>query len=69
MLFFTRNVVIDEKMLDKYENYRDVSQIYNQLRKNYESRLAFDEASNFLERWKQYAKDYVTERGRISSRP
>ena len=48
MFFFTRYVVVDEKVLDKYENYRDVSQIYNQLRKNYESRLAFDEASNFF---------------------
>jgi hypothetical protein len=35
-------------MLDEYGNYQDVSRIYNQLRKNYESKLLFNEASNFF---------------------
>jgi hypothetical protein len=45
--FFSRSVVIDEILMEKFENFGEVSKIYNQLRKNYESRLAFNEASNF----------------------
>ena len=48
MIFITRDVIVDEKMLDKYRNYEEVSKIYNQLRKNYESKLLFNEASNFF---------------------
>jgi uncharacterized protein YjbI with pentapeptide repeats len=49
MIFITRNVIVDEKMLDKENgNYEEVSKIYNQLRKNYESKLLFNEASNFF---------------------
>jgi hypothetical protein len=33
---------------NKNTNYEDVSKIYNQLRKNYESKLLFNEASNFF---------------------
>jgi hypothetical protein len=45
----TRNKIIDEQLLDSnYANYEEVSKIYNQLRKNYESKLLFNEASNFF---------------------
>ena len=45
----TRNKIIDEQLLDSnYANYEEVSKIYNQLRKNYESKLLFSEASNFF---------------------
>jgi uncharacterized protein YjbI with pentapeptide repeats len=47
-IFITRNVIVDEKMLYKNGNYEEVSKIYNQLRKNYESKLLFNEASNFF---------------------
>ena len=44
-----RNKIIDEQLLDSnYANYEEVSKIYNQLRKNYESKLLFNEASNFF---------------------
>ena len=46
-----RNIIVDEKMLGinrNYRNYQEVSKIYNQLRKNYESKLLFNEASNFF---------------------
>ncbi len=43
-----RKIIIDEEFMDKNKNYEDVSKIYNQLRKNYESRLLFNEASNFF---------------------
>ncbi len=35
-------------MLYKNGNYEEVSKIYNQLRKNYESKLLFNVASNFF---------------------
>ncbi|GIU71525.1 MAG: hypothetical protein KatS3mg003_1004 [Candidatus Nitrosocaldaceae archaeon] len=44
----SRKIIIDEEFLDVYKNYEEVSKIYNQLRKNYESRLLFNEASNFF---------------------
>ena len=49
-LFFSRYMIIDEALLGKGKNtnYEDVSKIYNQLRKNYESKLLFNEASNFF---------------------
>jgi hypothetical protein len=52
-LFFPpRYIIIDEALLGKGEgkntNYEEVSKIYNQLRKNYESKLLFNEASNFF---------------------
>jgi hypothetical protein len=43
-----RTTIADEETLDEYRNYQDVSAIYNQLRKNYESKLLFNEASNFF---------------------
>ncbi|AJW71048.1 pentapeptide repeat-containing protein [Nitrosopumilus adriaticus] len=43
-----RKVIINELMLEKNKNYDDVSDIYAQLRKNYETRLRFTEASNFF---------------------
>lgn len=43
-----RNMIIDEKFLSRNRNYFEVSRIYNQLRKNYETELAFNEASNFF---------------------
>ena len=44
-----RNKIIDEQLLySNYANYEEVSKIYNQLRKNYESKLLFNEASNFF---------------------
>lgn len=43
-----REMVIDEVLLEKNKNYEEVSKIYNQLRKNYESKLLFNEASNFF---------------------
>jgi uncharacterized protein YjbI with pentapeptide repeats len=46
--FFQRNIIIDEKILDEGRNYEDVIKIYNQLRKNYESRLLFNDASHFF---------------------
>ena len=45
----TRNKIIDEQLLDSnYANYEEVSKIYNQLRKNYESKLLFNVGSNFF---------------------
>jgi uncharacterized protein YjbI with pentapeptide repeats len=45
----TRNVIIDEVYLARNNNnYEEVSRIYNQLRKNYEARLLFNEASHFF---------------------
>jgi hypothetical protein len=48
--FFPRYMIIDEALLGKSKNttYEEVSKIYNQLRKNYESKLLFNEASNFF---------------------
>jgi hypothetical protein len=48
--FFSRYMIIDEVLLGKSKNtnYEEVSKIYNQLRKNYESKLLFNEASNFF---------------------
>jgi len=44
-----RNKIIDEQLLDNGNtNYEKVSKIYNQLRKNYESKLLFNEASKFF---------------------
>jgi uncharacterized protein YjbI with pentapeptide repeats len=43
-----RDVIIDEEHLEGKNNYGEVSRIYNQLRKNYETRLLFNEASNFF---------------------
>ncbi len=43
-----RNIIVDEEFLDKNHNYEEVSKIYNQLRKNYETRLLFNEASHFF---------------------
>ena len=48
LIFITRLIIVDEKALDKNSNYEEVSKIYNQLRKNYESKLLFNEASNFF---------------------
>jgi hypothetical protein len=44
----TRNIIIDEKLAEEDTSYEDVEKIYNQLRKNYESRLHFNEASHFF---------------------
>ena len=45
----TRNKIIDEQLLSNGNaNYEEVSKIYNQLGKNYESKLLFNEASNFF---------------------
>jgi uncharacterized protein YjbI with pentapeptide repeats len=46
--FVSRNMIIDELFLDKKKNFEEVSKIYNELRKNYEIRLLFNEASNFF---------------------
>ena len=46
--FLQRNIIIDEIILDESRNYEDVIKIYNQLRKNYESRLLFNDASHFF---------------------
>lgn len=46
--FINRTTIVDEETLDEYANYQDVSRIYNQLRKNYESKLLFNEASRFF---------------------
>lgn len=46
--FLKRNIVIDELLLEQNTNYEDVSKIYYGLRKNYESRLLFNEASPFF---------------------
>lgn len=47
-LLISRSIIVDEVFIDKSRNYEEVSRIYNQLRKNYESRLLFTEASNFF---------------------
>jgi hypothetical protein len=47
-LFTKRKIIIDEEFTNINKNYEEVSKIYNQLRKNYESRLLFNEASNFF---------------------
>src|SRR5919198_3619438 len=41
-------IVIDELFDRRFGNFEEISKIYNQLRKNYESRLLFNEASNFF---------------------
>jgi hypothetical protein len=46
--FLQRYLLVDEKLLEKSKNYEDVSTIYNQIRKNYESKLLFSEASHFF---------------------
>jgi hypothetical protein len=46
--FINRTTIVDEETLDEYANYQDVYRIYNQLRKNYESKLLFNEASHFF---------------------
>lgn len=43
-----RYILIDELLLKKNGNYDEVSNIYNQLRKNYETKLLFNESSNFF---------------------
>jgi len=43
-----RNVVIDELVMDVMNNYQEVSRICNQLRKNYEGQLLFNETSHFF---------------------
>jgi uncharacterized protein YjbI with pentapeptide repeats len=43
-----RDVIIDEDHLEIKNNHGEVSRIYNQLRKNYETRLLFNDASNFF---------------------
>ena len=50
--FFPRYMIVDEVLLGKSKNkntnYEEVSKIFNQLTKNYESKLLFNEASNFF---------------------
>jgi uncharacterized protein YjbI with pentapeptide repeats len=48
LTFFKRDILIDEILLEENGNYEDVIKIYSQLRKNYESRLLFNEASAFF---------------------
>ncbi len=48
LFLITRNAIVDEKLMGKDTSYEDVAKIYNQLRKNYESRLLFNEASHFF---------------------
>jgi hypothetical protein len=43
-----RMIIVDELFDKQYSNYEEISKIYNQLRKNYESKLLFNEASNFF---------------------
>lgn len=45
---FHRNSIIDERIDDGDKNYQEISAIYNQLRKNYESKLRFNEGSDFF---------------------
>jgi hypothetical protein len=40
--FINRTTIVDEETVNEYRNYQDVSKIYNQLRKNYESGLLFN---------------------------
>jgi hypothetical protein len=47
-LLVPRYIIIDELLVDENKNYQEVSYIYNQLRKNYESKIFFDEASSFF---------------------
>jgi hypothetical protein len=44
----SRLIVIDELFDTRFRNFEEISKIYNQLRKNYESKLLFNEASNFF---------------------
>ncbi|MDN5867929.1 MAG: hypothetical protein L0H55_11095, partial [Candidatus Nitrosocosmicus sp.] len=43
-----RYFLIDELFLRKLENFGEVSNIYNQLRKNFETKLLFNESSDFF---------------------
>jgi uncharacterized protein YjbI with pentapeptide repeats len=43
-----RYILIDELFLKKLGNHEEVSNIYNQLRKNYETKLLFNESSDFF---------------------
>lgn len=43
-----RYILIDELFLKKLGNYEEVSNVYNQLRKNYETKLLFNESSDFF---------------------
>jgi hypothetical protein len=47
-IFKQRMIVIDELFDRRFGNFEEISKIYNQLRKNYESKLLFNEASNFF---------------------
>ena len=69
LIFITRNVIVDEKMLGVNGNYEEVSKIYNQLRKNYESKLLFNEASNFFIGEMEAIRKSLTARQKIASIP
>lgn len=65
-----RRVVIDEKFLKQNNNFEEVSRIYNQLRKNYEDILAFNEASNFFIGEMDVTRRYLASsstKGKVSS--
>lgn len=43
-----RSMIVDEKIVHLKKNYEEVTKIYNQLRKNYESKLLFNDAAYFF---------------------
>ncbi|MEW6042933.1 MAG: pentapeptide repeat-containing protein [Thermoproteota archaeon] len=43
-----RKIIPNETLLPSIKNFEEVSKVYNQLRKNYEAKLLFNEASNFF---------------------
>ena len=70
LFFITRNAIVDEMLMDKekYKEYQYVSKIYNQLRKNYESRLLFNEASYFFVGEMEAIRKSLLNRGKIKGR-
>ena len=43
-----RKMIVNEKLLEENKNFDEVTQIYNQLRKNFESKLLFNDSSDFF---------------------
>jgi len=62
--YFERFIIIDEKMLETHLNFEDVIKIYNQLRKNYESKLLFSEASHFFVGEMESRRKWLKNRGK-----
>lgn len=64
--FLQRLMIIDEVLLQSNNNFEDVIKIYGQLRKNYESKLLFNEASHFFVGEMESRRKSLEARGRLA---